>query len=115
MRNGYPDGIGVEIFTFNSLEYIWKNVKESYNREHVATNYYDYINDKPAKHTSFKVGTINCPTEISRPDLVLDINTKEEYLFIRQLYDYLYPRDPLFHITDVIDWYDNVYKNKKEI
>ena len=27
MRNGYPDGFGVEIFTVNSLKKIWKNEK----------------------------------------------------------------------------------------
>ena len=114
MGNGYPDGIGVEIFTFNSLEYIWKNVNNPYYREHIAINYYDYLNNEPPKHTNFKVGTINCPTEISRPDLVLDVNTQEEYLFIKQLYDYIYPRNPLFKIADVIDWYDNVYNNNKK-
>ena len=46
MDNGYPDGIGVEIFTFESLKFIWKNINNEFYREHVATNYYDYINDK---------------------------------------------------------------------
>ena len=114
MGNGYPDGIGAEIFSYHSLEYIWENVHDPYHREHVATNYYDYLNNKHAEHTKFKVGTFNCPSEISRPDLILDVNTEDEYFFIRQIYNSIYSRNNLFHITDVIDWYDNVYKNKKE-
>jgi hypothetical protein len=29
---------------------------------------------------------------------------------MRQLYEYLYPRNPQFHITDIISWYDGVYR-----
>ena len=29
---------------------------------------------------------------------------------MRRLYEYLYPRNPEFHITDIIDWYNNVYQ-----
>jgi spore coat polysaccharide biosynthesis protein SpsF len=45
--------------------------------------------------------------------LILDVNTQEQYEFIRQLYEYLYPRNPQFHITDTIRWYDNVYRQVK--
>ena len=40
----------------------------------------------------------------------MDVNTKEQYEFMLQLYDYLYPRNPYFCIRDIIDWYDGVYK-----
>ena len=50
------------------------------------------------------------PTEFRRPDLVLDVNTPEQYEFMRSLYEYLYPRKPEFHITDIIAWYDGVYR-----
>jgi spore coat polysaccharide biosynthesis protein SpsF (cytidylyltransferase family) len=46
MRNGYPDGFGVEIFTVNSLKKIWKNEKRKKFREHIALNFYDYKKDK---------------------------------------------------------------------
>jgi spore coat polysaccharide biosynthesis protein SpsF (cytidylyltransferase family) len=115
MGNGYPDGIGVEIFSFNSLQYIWENINDPYHREHIATNYYDYINNKPANHTNFKIGTINCRPEISRPDLILDVNTAEEYDFIRQLYDYLYPKNPMFSIIDVINWFDTIYNKRRNV
>ena len=58
------------------------------------------------------ISTLNCPLEYRRPDLVLDINTFSQYLFIKDLYDYLYKKNPEFSIKDIIDWYDNVYKKK---
>ena len=36
--NGYPDGIGVEAFSFSSLETIWSNETNLEKREHVALN-----------------------------------------------------------------------------
>ena len=40
MSNGYPDGIGVEIFTTNSLEKVWKEEKRKKFRENIHKNYY---------------------------------------------------------------------------
>ena len=37
---------------------------------------------------------LNCPVEYRRPELVLDINTFSKYLFIKDLYDYLYKKKP---------------------
>ena len=42
MKNGYPDGFGVEIFTVNSLKRIWRNEKRKKFREHITLNFYDY-------------------------------------------------------------------------
>ena len=38
MSNGYPDGIGVEIFTLISLKKIWKNERRRKFREHLHLN-----------------------------------------------------------------------------
>lgn len=109
-RNGWPDGIGVEAFTFASLELIWNTVGDAHGREHIASNYYDYLGQRPLPDARFSVGTVDCPPEWRRPDIVLDVNTRDEYEFIRQLYIDLYPRNPRFHITDIIRWYDTVYR-----
>ena len=42
-------GIGVEIFTVKSLEKICKFEKRKRYREHIALNFYDYINGKKNK------------------------------------------------------------------
>ena len=104
--NGYPDGIGVEAIDFEALKSAHHENFAPQNREHVATNFYDYVNDRLPEGTRFKVGTIRCPKDIARPDIVLDVNTPEDYELMRKLYLDLYPKDPSFNIRDVIEWFD---------
>lgn len=108
--NGWPDGIGVEAFTVAALEEVWRTVTAAQGREHIAANFYDYANQRRLPNSRFTVGTVECPPAWRRPDLVLDVNTPEEYAFIGQLYDDLYQGNPQFHITDIIRWYDTVYR-----
>jgi spore coat polysaccharide biosynthesis protein SpsF len=109
LGNGYPDGIGAEVFNRNTLEEIWHNCIDPQKREHLHLNYFDYKAQKAADPEHYRVATVVCPEEFRRPDLVLDVNTIEEYNFMSELYDYLYPRNSKFHITDIIQWYDNIY------
>ena len=113
MRNGYPDGFGVEIFTINSLKKIWRNEKRKKFREHIALNFYDYKKDRKNLKFNFKIGTVKCPKKISRPKLVFDVNYYKDYLFIKKIYEYFLPQKKFFTATDVIEWYENKYSNKK--
>lgn len=101
--NGYPDGIGCEVFNIDSLESVWKLSSDPHNREHPQTNFYENQNH-------YQVGTFECPAEYRRPDIILDVNTQEQYNFVSQLYDDLYPANPHFTIGDIIAWYDGVYQ-----
>ena len=56
--------------------------------------------------SSYSVGTVNCPKIFSRPDIVLDINTAEEYQMINKLYESLVHKKPNFTFSDVIEWFD---------
>lgn len=107
LGNGYPDGLGAEVFSTESITQIWKTVSDPRNREHPHTNYYEH----PEK---YKIGTVKCPKEFRRPDLKLDVNTQEEYEFLADLYSYLYPRNPNFNITEIIQWYDLIYKPSRK-
>ena len=107
--SGYPDGIGAEIFDFSLLADARARHTDSLRREHLHLNFFDYTTQTPVDAARCPVATTPCPPEFRRPDLVLDVNTKEQYEFMRQLYEYLYPRNPEFHITDIIRWYDEVY------
>lgn len=110
--SGYPDGIGAEMFDVSLLADARARHTDPQQREHVHLNFFDYTTSTPVNAEWCPVSTIPCPPEFRRPDLVLDVNTKEQYEFMRQLYEYLYPRNPAFHITDIIRWHDEVYKNK---
>ena len=104
--NGYPDGLGAEVFSFNTLEKLWQVTTEPRHREHVSNYIYE-------NRDKFIVGTIPCPAEFRRPDIKLDVNTEEELKFIRALYEYLYPKNQHFHITDIIEWYDSIHGKAK--
>ena len=91
-----------------------KNEKRKKFREHIALNYYDYVKDKKNIKNNFKIGTIKCPKEISRPNLALDINFYKDYVFIKKIYEYFVPRNLFFSTRDIIKWYDNEF-TKKEI
>lgn len=109
----YPDGIGAEMFDFSLLEDVHAQGNDPQKREHVHLNFYDYSSGEAVDEQWCPIGTIKCPEGFRRPDLVLDVNTPEQYEFMRQVYEYLYPRNPQFHITDTIRWYDEVYRQAK--
>lgn len=108
--SGYPDGIGAEIFDFWALEEVWTAAGTPKMREHPHLNFFDYADQLATNPGRYPVGTVTCPAEFARPDLVLDVNTEAQYAFIREMYDYLYERNHQFGILDVIAWYDAVYK-----
>lgn len=105
----YPDGIGAEVFDFCLLNEVRQRNHDPRQREHVHLNFYDYSIAQPVNALWCPISTVECPQEFSRPDLVLDVNTQEQYEFMRKLYVHLYPKNPEFHITDIIRWYDEVY------
>ena len=108
--SGYPDGIGVEIFNVHLLKEIFFHDYDSQKREHLHLNFFNYESGKAIDSEWCPVHTIQCPKEYSRPDLILDVNTNDQYLFMKNLYEYLYPKNQDFGILEIIDWYDNVYK-----
>ena len=102
LNNQYPDGLGAEVFSLAKLEEIWRESTNSSRREHPHSNFYE----QPEKYT---IGTVQCPEGFRRPELKLDVNLPEELAFLRAIYEYCYPRNAQFHITDIIRWYDTVY------
>ena len=105
----YPDGIGAEMFDLSLLAEARDRHSDPRQREHVHLNFYDYSTGQAVDANWCSISTIKCPIEFRRPDLVLDVNTQEQYEFMRKLYEYLYPKNPNFHITDIIRWYDEEY------
>lgn len=100
-RNGYPDGIGCEIYAIELLEWMDETLKKPEYREHLHKYFYD----------KNRVKTIRCPNQFAKPDLRLDVNTYEDYLFIKDIYDNLKMGNK-FHISNVIKYLDGKYVTK---
>lgn len=107
-NSGYPDGIGAEIFDFELLKHAWTNERDNHKREHVHLNFFDYATQTPVNQLWCPVSTISCPQDFARPDIVLDVNTPEQYGYMNTLYETLYPVNAQFTIHDIIVWHDNL-------
>ena len=111
-NSGYPDGIGCEVFNFNLLSEAINKNPTSEQKEHVHLNFFNYQSGIAVDKNWCPINTLVCPEEFRRPDIVLDINTKSQYIFIKQLYEYLYPKKNDFNIKDIVWWYDNIHLKK---
>ena len=107
--SGYPDGIGAEIFDFSLLKEAHIKHDNPLQREHVHLNFFDYSTGRPVDEQWCPVSTVKCPKAFRRPDIVLDINTYEEYEYMLAMYRYLYVKNQKFSIYDIIRWHDTVY------
>jgi len=114
MNSGYPDGIGAEVFDFSLLDYVQKHETSPMKREHVHLNFFDYSTQISTNSSWCQVTTISCPEEYARPDIVLDVNTKSQYIMMAKLYEDLFYRDASFGIKDIIPWYDKMFSGKGE-
>ena len=73
INNNYPDGIGAEIISYETLKYIDKNAKLFSHREHLL----NYIWDNP---NQFIIKTLNPNNSlIFKNNIKLDIDTYDDY------------------------------------
>jgi len=90
----FPDGQDLEVFKSSALAEAWKNAKLSSEREHVTP----YIKKNPSR---FKLVSVENRTDLSDKRWTLD--RKEDFEFIKAVLESLYPIDPAFHMSDVLE------------
>ena len=110
LNNGYPDGIGAEVFSISLLEDLIKKKLTKEQKEHPHINFFDYKKDEEIDTSWCKVRTITCPQKFRRPDICLDVNTYKDYQFIKKIYDNLYHKKKNFNITDIIKFINHEKK-----
>ena len=90
----YPEGIDIEVFNFCSLEKAWEEASLPSEREHVTpyiwknSRKFNLYNKKHAPDLSHLRWTLDKP---------------EDWVFIQQVYDYLYSPERIFHMADILD------------
>lgn len=95
LERTFPDGEDVEVFNFDALESAWINAAFLSEREHVTP----YIRKHPEK---FKLANFKNQIDLSLKRWTLD--HKEDFIFIKSILEYIYPRNVDFHMQDILDF-----------
>jgi spore coat polysaccharide biosynthesis protein SpsF len=91
-----PYGLDVIALRVRALEQAEEKTRaHPYHREHGTT----YIFETP---TEFMVRRLEAPSDLQYPAFNVTINTEDDYRFVCDVYDALYPTDPRFTIRDVM-------------
>ena len=106
-NSGYLDGIGAEIFSTKLLQESVARSGSETVKEHVHRNFFDYSTQSPVDSSWCPVASPKAPQHLQRPDIVLDVNTMDDYLKIKEIYDFLYSQNSNFSTTDVIKFIDS--------
>ena len=104
--SGYLDGIGAEIFSTKLLQESVARSNSDIVKEHVHRNFFDYSTQTPVDASWCPIASPKAPEELRRPDIILDVNTMDDYTKIKRIYDHLYPQNPNFTTVDVINFID---------
>ena len=102
----YLDGIGAEIFSTKLLQESIARSSSQIVKEHVHRNFFDYSTQTPVDSSWCPIASPNAPAELRRPDIILDVNTMDDYTKIKRIYDNLYPKNSNFTTVDVINFLD---------
>lgn len=89
----YPDGLDIEVFSFEALKKTWQEAKLPSEREHVTA----YIWKHPEK---FKIRNISHSEDLSFYRWTLD--TSEDLRFLRLIFEELQKRHQFGHLAEVL-------------
>ncbi|WP_270940079.1 glycosyltransferase family protein [Romboutsia lituseburensis] len=95
LKETFPRGFDVEIFTFNSLKEAYENATLEYEKEHVTP--YIYLNQD-------KFTIKNYYNSNKNQNYRLTLDTYEDYLVIKNIYDNIYKEDSMFFYEDIISY-----------
>ena len=97
MPETYPNGMDTEVFSTELLAEVAMLTNDPNDREHVSL----YIYEHP-EH--YKLMNIAAPPEHHWPELRLTLDTFEDYGLIRSIYDGLYTANPVFGLSETLQW-----------
>jgi len=96
----YPDGMDVQVFRTNVLEYSSSLANLPLEREHVTL----HIRQNPEL---FKILDIHAPKEFFYPNLGLTLDTTEDLDFLTIIIENLEPKKFLFSLKDTLEYLDD--------
>ena len=94
----FPDGMDMEVFSFESLERAWQNAELQSEREHVTAYIY--------KHPEiFRIGNLHYKKDFS--NLRLTVDNKEDLMLVRKIFQILYKKNNNFTLEDILELSEN--------
>lgn len=91
----YPDGLDIEVFSFEALEKAWKESKDPVERQHVTP----YIRNSGR----FKFGNVMNEQPVDPNEYKWSVDRAEDLEFVRAVYSHLYPENKDFGFGDIMD------------
>jgi len=91
----YPRGLDTQVFSVDVLEEVSTLTNDPADRENVSL----YIYEHPEK---YKLGGIRAPEELNHPNWRWTLDTKEDFEFLKTVYETLYPVKKDFNSYDVL-------------
>lgn len=91
----FPDGMDVEVMTFDSLKTAWQRAILPSEREHVTP----YIYHHPEMFTT---GHFKQDEDLSQ--LRLTVDEQEDLIVVRKIFETLYPKNNFFGLTDILSF-----------
>lgn len=99
-RRSYPDGVDVQVFSWEALAEVARTVHDPAVREHVSLYFYQH----PER---YRIHHLEAPPAWRRPEVRLLLDTPEDLRFLRRLYDTLLrERGEDFTLSDVLSVVD---------
>ena len=96
IKETYPDGEDIEVFTFAALKEAWKKATLSSEREHVTP----FIR----KNHALKLVNLEFNRDLSHKRWTMD--NPEDYEFIKSLYKNIYNKNPDFGMEEILKFID---------
>ena len=75
LYNNYIDGLGAEVLSSELLLNIEKSTNDPRHLEHVTIYLWDNFAD-------YKIATLKAPEQYSHPEIILDVNTQDDLLYL---------------------------------
>lgn len=99
LKRTYPAGLDIQVFATAVLAKVASLTEDPADREHVSL----YIYEHPER---FKLHNVESALPEKYWDLRLTLDTPEDYALIAAIYDALYPNNPAFRLSDVLQLFD---------
>lgn len=93
LRPTFPDGLDVEVATFDALRTAWREATSKPDREHVTS----FLHRQPER---FRLGSYENGADLSA--LRWTVDEPEDFELVRAIYEALYPARPDFRTGDVL-------------